>query len=318
MKLKDIGEFGLIERIKRKPKDSSILKGIGDDTAVIKIENKLLLITTDTLVEGDHFSLKYFTPEQVGMKAIEINVSDIGAMGGLPKYALVSLVLPKDTEVNTIERIYKGMRIAGNKHKLEIIGGNITHGKQLVIDIDMIGEVKKEDLCLRSQAKPGDFILTTGDLGSSTAGLNLFLKHIKGHQEVKLKHLEPKAKYHKVKPFLKYINAMIDVSDGLASEVTRICEQSNVGAIIFKDNIPIKENTRKAAKEVKKDPTNYALYGGEDFELVFTVSENNLNKVKGFLVGEITKKKGVRIYEKGKEKIIKKSGYDHFNRTEQL
>lgn len=312
MKLSQLGEFGLIDRIYRKPKDKNILVGIGDDTAVIKVGKQLLLITTDTIVEGDHFSLKYFTPEQVGKKAIEINVSDIGAMGGIPKYVLVSLVLPKDLNVDIIDRIYKGMRESGDKHKLEIIGGNITHGTQLVIDIDMIGEVKKENLCLRSDAKPGDFILVSGDLGSSTAGLNLFKNNIKGHDYVKKKHLEPTAKLHKVKPFLKYINAMIDISDGLASEVQHICEQSKAGAIIFKDNIPIKEETRRAAKIVKKDPADYALYGGEDFELVFTVSEKNLNKVKGFLVGEITKRKGVYLYEKGKERLISRHGYDHF------
>jgi len=312
MKLKDIGEFGLIKRIYKQVKDKNVLVGIGDDTAVIKIGKKLLLITTDTIVEGDHFSFKYFTPEQVGKKAIEINVSDIGSMGGTPKYALVSLVLPKDLNVEIIDKIYKGMRLSGDKHKVEIIGGNITHGKQLVIDIDMIGEVKPQNLCLRSHAKPGDFILVTGDLGSSTAGLNLFLKKVKGYSEVKNKHLEPKAKYHKIKPFLKYINAMIDVSDGLASEVKHICEQSKVGAIIFKDNTPIKDETRRAAKAAKKDPANYALYGGEDFELVFTVSEKNLNKVKGFLVGEITKRKGLYLYSKGKEKLISKHGYDHF------
>jgi len=330
MKLKQLGEFGLINRIYKPSKDKNIIKGIGDDAAVIKIGNKLLVITTDTIVDGDHFSLKYFTPEQVGKKAIEINVSDIGSMGAIPKYALVSLVLPRELDVEIIDRIYKGMRQSGSKHKLEIVGGNITHGKQLVIDIDMIGELKQKNLCLRSHAKPGDFILVTGDLGSSTAGLNLFLNKIKGHKEVKLKHLEPKAKYHKVKPFLRYINAMIDVSDGLASEVQHICKQSRVGAIIFKDNIPIKDQTRRAAKRLNKllkskiskglensknflkDPTDYALFGGEDFELVFTVSEQNLNKVKGFLVGEITKRKGVYIYEKGKERLISKGGYDHF------
>lgn len=312
MKLSQIGEFGLIKRIYKKAKDKNVLVGIGDDAAVVKAGKKLLILTTDTLVEGDHFSFKYFTPEQVGKKAIEINVSDIGSMGGIPKYALVSLVLPKDLDVSIIDKIYKGMRESGKKHKLEIIGGNITHGTQLVIDIDMIGEVKKQNLCLRSHAKPGDFILVTGDLGSSAAGLNLFLKNIKGHNYVKNKHLEPKAKYHKVKPFLKYINAMIDVSDGLASEVTHICEQSKVGAIIFKDNVPITEETRRAAKALKKDPADYALYGGEDFELVFTVNEKNMNRVRGFLVGEITKRKGVYLYQKGKEKLIKKTGYDHF------
>ena len=311
MKLKDIGEFGLINRIYRKVKDKDVKVGIGDDAAVVKAGNKLLVITTDTIVDGDHFSLKYFTPTQVGKKAIEINVSDIGAMGGKPRWALVSLVLPKELDVKVIDGIYKGMREAGDKYGVEIIGGNITHGKQLVIDIDMIGEVKKEELCLRSDAKPGDFILVTGDLGASTAGLKLFLNKIKGHSYVKKKHVEPEAKLYKVRPLLKYINAMIDVSDGLASEVRHICEQSKGGAIIYADNTPIKDETRQAAKAVRKNALDYALYGGEDFELVFTVNEKNINKVKGFLVGEITKRKGVYLYSKGKEKIIKRGGYDH-------
>ncbi len=312
MKLRDIGEFGLINRIYKKVKDKNVLKGIGDDCAVVKIGGKILVITTDTLVDGDHFSLKYFTPKQVGKKAIEINVSDIGSMGGIPKYALVSLVLPKELDVSVIDGIYKGMREAGDKYKAEIIGGNVTHGKQLVIDIDMIGEVKKSDLCLRGDAKPGDFILVSGDLGSSRAGLNLFLNKIKGHNYVKRKHLEPKAQFHKVGKFLKYINAMIDVSDGLAPEVGHICEESNCGAVIYADNIPIKDETVSAARAAGEKYLDYALYGGEDFELVFTVSEKNLGKVKGFLVGEITKRKGVYLYSKGKEKLISKGGYDHF------
>jgi thiamine-monophosphate kinase len=312
MKLKDIGEFGLIKRIYKKVRDKNVLVGIGDDAAVIKVGKRLLVITTDTIVEGDHFSFKWFKPEQVGKKAIEINVSDIGSIGGVPKYALVSLVLPRELDVKVIDGIYKGMRQVGDRYKVEIIGGNITHGKQLVIDIDMIGEVKKENLCLRSHAKPGDFILVSGDLGSSAAALNLFLKKVKGHNYVKKKHLEPKAKFNKVRKFLRYINAMEDVSDGLASEVEHICEQSKVGVIIFKDNIPIKDETRRAAKAVRKNAVDYALYGGEDFELVFTVSEKNLDKVRGFLVGEITKRKGVYLYSKGKEKLIKKTGYDHF------
>ncbi|MBW2989141.1 thiamine-phosphate kinase [Candidatus Woesearchaeota archaeon] len=312
MKLSQIGEFGIIDRIYKPVRDKDVIKGIGDDCAVLRMGGKTIVITTDTIVDGDHFSLRYFSPEQAGMKAIEINVSDIGSMGGIPKYALVSLVLPKDLDVKVIDGIYRGMRKSCRKHGAEIIGGNITHGKQLTIDIDMIGEVKKENLCLRGDAKPGDFILVTGDLGSSTAGLNLFLKGVKGFESVKKKHLEPKAKLHKVRPFLKHINAMIDISDGLASEVTHICEQSRTGAIIFKDNIPIKDDTRMAAEKAGKDALDYALYGGEDFELAFTVSEENLGKAKGFLVGEITKRKGVYLYSNGKEEKVKKRGYDHF------
>jgi thiamine-monophosphate kinase len=306
------GEFALIKRLTREPADKNIIKGIGDDAAVIKNGNKYLIFTTDTMVEGDHFSLKYFTPGQAGNKAVEVNVSDVGAMGAEPKYFLVSLVLPREIDVEIIEDIYKGMRQAGKKYRIEIIGGNITHGNQLIIDICMIGEAKEKNLKFRSSARPGDWIMVSGDLGSSSAGLNLFLKNIIGFKQVKKKHLEPEAKFYKVKPFLKYINAMIDVSDGLASEVRRICEQSGNGAVIYRDSIPIKPETEKAAKACGKNATDLALYGGEDFELVYTVSKENLGKVKGFKVGEITQKKGVRIIKNGKEELSEKHGYDHF------
>jgi thiamine-monophosphate kinase len=306
------GEFALIERLAEKPASRKIVKGIGDDAAVIKVGNRYLVFTTDTLVEGDHFSLKYFTPEQIGKKSVEINVSDIGAMGAEPKFFLVALVLPEHIDVKIIENIYKGMRQKGAKYKIEIIGGNITHGKQLVIDIFMIGEVKKKNLKLRSDARPGDLIFVSGELGSSTAGLKLFLKNKKGFNRIKKRHLEPEAKFGKVRPFLKYINAMIDVSDGLASEVTRICEQSNTGAVIYPDLVPINPETIKAAESCKGNPLDYALYGGEDFELVYTVSRKNANKIKGFMVGEITLKKGVRLFKDGREEPLSKHGYDHF------
>ena len=316
MKIKDIGgEFALIKRITKKARNKNVIVGIGDDTAVIRVGGKLLCITTDTLVENDHFSLRWFTAKQVGMKAIEINVSDIGSMSAQPKYALVSLVLTKNTDVEFIDELYKGMWQAAKKYNIDIIGGNITHGRELVIDIDMIGEVKKENLKLRSKAKPGDYIFVSGDLGKSAAGLKLFLrKKMKRKQFKKLvkAHTEPKAQFHKVRPFLRYINAMIDVSDGLASEVTRICEASKTGAVIFKDNIPVDDETVHAAHILVGDAADYALFGGEDFELVYTVPEKYLSKVKGFLVGQITRKRGIRIYSKGKERLIKGHGYDHF------
>lgn len=306
------GEFGLIKRITKNPQCNQIVRGIGDDAAVVRFGENYLVFTTDTLVEGDHFSLEYFTPQQVGKKAVEINVSDIGAMGAYPRYFLVSLVLPEDTQVELIENIYEGMWEASKKYKIEIIGGNITHGNQLVIDIFMIGEAQEQDLKFRSEAKPGDLILVSGALGSSRAGLNLFLHHISGFEEVKRKHTQPEAKLYKVKPFLKYINAMIDVSDGLASEVTRICEESNTGAVIFADSIPIEPATMEAAKVLGENALDYALYGGEDFELVFTVSEKNLAKVKGFVVGKITTDQGIRLLKEGKEEVLTKTGYDHF------
>ena len=306
------GEFGLIERITRDPASKQIIKGIGDDAAVVRFNNNYLIFTIDSQVEGDHFCFDYFTPEQIGKKAVEVNVSDIGAMGGKPKFFLVSLIIPKTTEVEIIENIYKGFWKICSKYDIEIIGGNIAHGKQLIIDISMIGEAPKQNLKYRSDAKPGDAIMVSGYLGSSTAGLNLFLNKISGFDEVKRKYLEPEAKFHKVEPFLQYINAMIDVSDGLASEVTRICEHSKTGAIIYGDSVPIEPITREAGAACHKDALDFALYGGEDFELVYTVSEKNLDKVKGFVVGKITDEKTIKILKNGKEEILTGHGYDHF------
>jgi len=315
MKIKDIGgEFAMIKRIAPKQYGKSVVKGVGDDAAVLKLDGKLYLFCSDALVEGNHFILDYFTPEQVGMKAIEVNVSDVGAMGGIPKYCVVSLVLPANANVEFVDGLYKGIRKAAKKYGIDVVGGDTTHGKEVVIDVAMIGTVKKEDLCLRSSAKPGDFILISGDVGGSTAGLKVYEKKIKGHLYPKKKQVEPKAKFEKVKPFLKSIHAMIDVSDGVASDIQRICEESGTGATIFADNIPIKDEVRKAAKACCDDPLDYALYGGEDFELVFTVSEKDLGKVKGYLIGEITKKKGVYLYSQGKEKKVN-HGYDHFLRN---
>jgi len=311
--IKEIGgEFALINRVVKKIKNKEILVGPGDDAAVIKIGNKYVVWTTDALVENDHFNLKWFTPNQVGKKAIEINVSDVIAMGATPKFALISIVLRKNTKVQFVDQLYNGIYQAAKKYNLNIVGGNFTHGKNIVINISMIGIVDKKNLKRRSAAKPGDFILVSGDLGQSTAGLNLFRKKIHGFNSVKKKHINPEAKPNKIKKFLGYINAMQDISDGLASEVQHICKASKVGAIIYKDNIPIKEDTRKAAKKLKMDEYDFALYGGEDFELVYTVSKKNLGKVRGFLIGEITKGKSLKLYSKGNNKKLVRRGYDHF------
>ena len=312
MKLKKLGEFGLIKRITRPVKDKNVLVGIGDDAAVIKTSG-LQVLTTDTLVEGDHFTKEWFTPKQIGMKAIEINVSDVASMGAIPKYALVSLILPINEEVEYIEAIYKGMRHSCKKYQTEIIGGNITHGDKLSISITLIGEVKKENLCLRSGAKPGDFIFVTGYLGNGRAGLRLFQKGLRNFLNIKKHYLEPKAKLKESLKNAPYCNAMQDILDGLASEIKHICEQSKVGAVIYKENIPILEDVREVAARFNESEYDYALYGGEDFELVFTCEEKNLQHIAGLLVGEITKKKGIRLYENGKEHPLTKEGYDHFS-----
>jgi thiamine-monophosphate kinase len=318
MKIRDIGgEFALIERISRKIRDKNILTQIGDDAAVIRIGGGLMLFTTDTLVEDDHFSLRWSSPYQIGMKAMEINVSDIAAMGGVPKYVLISLCLKKTSEVEFVDGLYKGIYAVAKKYGFEVVGGNMTHGKQVVIDVCMIGETQKP--VLRSGAKAGDLICVTGDLGKSKAGLELFRRFGAGAKRFAAAkpHLEPKARLSESKIIARFAGAMIDVSDGLAPEVGHICEMSRVGAIIYAEKIPVSSETKKAAQLLKKKALDFALYGGEDFELVFTLNEKRLAQLKKQLrnfsvVGKILNKgEGICLLENGKKKNLGK-GYDHF------
>ncbi len=314
MKIKDIGEFGLINRISKKSKDKDVIVGIGDDAAVIKTKG-LQVLTTDCLVEGDHFRRDWFTPEQIGMKAIEINVSDVAAMGAIPKYVLVSLALPADVEVEFVEKMYEGMWKICDKYKVDIIGGNMTHSNQIMISITLTGEVDKKNLCLRSGAKSGDFVFVSGYIGNGRAGLRVFQEKLKGFYDVREKYLQPKARLDFSLKIAPYANSMIDISDGLAPEIKHICDESKCGAVIYKEKIPINDNVRSTARVLNEDEYNYALFGGEDFELVYTVSKENIGKVEGFIVGEITKEKDIFLMSfRGKEKI-EKSGYDHFSNS---
>jgi len=312
-KIKDIGEFGLINRITRKSKDKNVLVGIGDDAAVVKTYEGLQVLTTDCLVEGDHFTRGWFTPKQIGMKSIEINVSDVAAMGAQPKYVLVSLALPKDLDVEFVEEMYDGMWEACDKYNIEIIGGNMAHCKTIVVSITLTGEVTGENLSLRSGAQLGDFILVSGYLGNGRAGLRLFQEKLTGFEQVKKSYLEPEAQLKSALKVAPYVNSMEDVSDGLASEIKHICDESKCGAVIYKDKIPISGEVGEVASKLVEDEYDYALFGGEDFELVYTVSKDRFDKVNGFLVGEITKNKGIRLFSNGEEKVITEKGYDHFS-----
>ncbi|MBI4453916.1 thiamine-phosphate kinase [Candidatus Woesearchaeota archaeon] len=342
MKIKDLGsEFKLLDKIKSLSKkiNNNFISQIGDDCAIIdktkeagKYElkrncktsktgnGKYELITTDILVEDNHFSMKFSTSFQIGAKAIECNVSDIASCGGLPRYCVISLVLPKDTTVKFLEGLYKGMNDACRKYNIDIVGGDTTSGAIIVINIAMFGEVEKDMLCRRSDAKVGDLILVTGCLGRSCSGLNLFLQGKEKLGETKY-YLEPVARLNKAREIAKYVNAMIDISDGLASETRHICIMSDCGAVIYKDKIPIDKQTIKDAKTCGKDPYDYALSGGEDYELLFTLSKNDYNKHKHlfkdcFVVGEIVEKeKGIKLAEIINGKEVKKElgkGYEHF------
>jgi len=308
------GEFALIKRLNSiigKPQNKAVVRGIGDDCAVLRIGGKLVVFTIDCLVEGDHFSLEWFSPREIGMKAIEINASDVYSMNAKPAFALVSLILPANTEAGLIEGIYKGIKTAARKHGIEIVGGNITHGKKLSVDVSMLGFVQGKPV-YRSGAKPGDFLCVSGELGAGCAGLNLYLQKKKGFESVKKKHARPKAKPEKALRLARFVNAMEDVSDGLASEARNICAESKCAAVIYAGKVPVSSQVRKVARVLGMNAVDFALFGGEDFELVFTVPPKNLKKVQGFVVGEIIRGSGVFLEENGKRKKLERFGYDHF------
>lgn len=298
MLINKIGEFGLIERFKKSIRtDSSVIKGSGDDCAVIKFSrDKYLLYTCDMIVEGVDFSSND-NPGLIGRKAVAVSISDIAACGGLPRYCLVSLGLPKDTPVKKVDRISQGLFSLAREYKINIAGGDLSRTEQLVVDVSMIGFVEKGCLVLRSGAKAGDIIFVTGKLGGSIRG-----KHLKFVPRIKESRFL-------VKNFK--VNAMIDISDGLTQDLSHILRQSRVGAIIYEDLIPISKQARGL---------NDALYTGEDFELLFTLSHQEAKRLMRIksnnfkAIGEITDKKyGLRMIDRrGKEKIIQPKGFTHF------
>ena len=309
--MKALGEFGLIDLLASKVGHGvELVKGIGDDCAVLDGEELYTLLTTDMLVSGDHFNTEWQTARQIGWKSMIANVSDIAAMGGYPLWSLVSLALPENIQVEYLEEIYDGMLSASERYGFTIIGGDTTHGDILVINIVMIGRVEKDLLCLRSHAKVGDLICVTGDLGKSWAGLELLRAGKTGYTDY---HIEPSCRLEEARELAPHVNGMIDVSDGLASEVLHICQQSGVGAVVDKEKIPISEKTRETGVLLDKDPYRWALSGGEDFELVFTLPESELESIKGVrytVLGEIIKE-GRYLSDAGK-KLELKGGYDHF------
>lgn len=310
MKIDELGEFGLIDRLAERVEDKEgLIKGIGDDCAVLEDGDTYNLMTTDMLVSGDHFNRDWHTPKQIGSKSIVVNISDIAAMGGYPEWGLISIALPDDIDVEYIDEIYSGMLEASKEYDLTIIGGDTTHGDILVINVVVIGKVEKENLCLRGDAEVGDFVCVTGDLGKSWAGLDLLRAGKEGYTGY---HLEPKCRLEEGRKLAPHVNAMIDVSDGLASEVNHICRESNVGALIDKDKVPISEKTKGAARTLDKDPMFWALSGGEDFELVFTIPKEKISLIQEIdhvIVGEITEE---GVYLVDGEKTELKGGYDHF------
>ena len=302
MKLNAIGEFGLIERLAKGIRlKRSVVKGIGDDAAVLPWErNKYLLATADMLIEDAHFK-KTHPPEKIGWKAVCCGVSDIAAMGGLPKWALVSCGLPNDLPVKYADGIYRGIKKAAKYFSIDLVGGDTNRSKKIILEVVLLGEVKKKNLVLRSGAEVGDFIFVTGSLGGSICGRHLnFVPRLKEAQTL-------------VSNFK--VNSMIDLSDGLSSDLNHIVKQSQVGAAIYKELIP---------KSKKARGVEGAISDGEDFELLFTMPKSDAfrlldlkHKLFGIpitRIGTVTGKEfGTRIIDIfGGMQAVRPKGFRHF------
>lgn len=295
MLLSELGEFGLIKKFKQAIKlDASVIKGTGDDCAVLKFDKlHYLLFTCDMLVEGLDF-LKKDDPFLIGRKAIAVSISDIAACAGVPRYCLVSLGLPKKTSLKFVERLFKGMRNIAKTYTINIVGGDLSRAERIVIDVSMLGRVEKEKLVLRSRAKKGDIIFVTCSLGGSIRG-----KHLR---------FTPRLKEARFLTGNFKINSMLDISDGLVQDLSHILEESKVGALIYEDLVPIN----------KGSTLDEALSGGEDFELLFTLGRKQARKLQlksNFkAIGEIMDKRyGLRLIDRrGRERKIKAQGFRHF------
>lgn len=281
MRIADIGEFALIERLHglvavERP---DVIVGIGDDVAVLSVDgDQWLLATVDCQVEDVHFLRRAITPAQLGQRALAINLSDLAAMGGRPLFALVSLGLPSALDVVWVEELYHGLDHEARRHGVAIVGGNMTRSPGGIwIDVTVLGQVRRDEVVLRSGARPGDLVLVTGQLGAAAAGLQLLLDpeltRVVGDPEPALtRHFTPTPRLVEagVIARLRQATAMIDLSDGLSSDIGHICEQSGVGVRLWAAALPIAPAARAIAAARGEPPWNIALAGGEDYELCFT------------------------------------------------
>jgi thiamine-monophosphate kinase len=294
MKISTIGEFGLIERIRsRLPRSHTTLLGIGDDCAVLRpTAGKDLLLTTDLLVDGIDFTRHTMTPFRLGRKAMGVNLSDIAAMGGLPRIALITLALPPDEEIEFVDELYRGLQKEGLQFAVEVVGGDLSASSTLMIGVTLVGEVETGKAVTRSGAKPGERLWMTGRLGAAAAGL-MALKagcRLRDDQiEIPFeasdtlreairqaieRHLCPiqRIQAGRVLAQTGAASAMIDLSDGLASDLAHLCRESGVSAKIKEDQVPIDQAASTVAQHFGQPPLTLALQGGEDFELLFTSS----------------------------------------------
>jgi thiamine-monophosphate kinase len=300
--LERLGEFGLINFLTKNIilKQNTTLKGIGDDAAVLSFEaNKKCIITTDMLVEGVHFDLSYVPLKHLGYKAVMVNISDLAAMNAMPRQITVSIALSNRFSLEAVDELYQGIYLACEKSNVDVVGGDTTSSTSgLIISVTAIGEAIENELVYRDGARENDLIVVSGDLGAAYVGLQLLEREkdvylssnkqvqpdLEGHDYILERQLKPEARTD-INELLKKLEvlptSMIDVSDGLSSEMLHICTASGKGCNLYEEKIPIDPTTYNTAREFNLDPTVCALNGGEDYELLFTIDLKDFDKIKG-------------------------------------
>lgn len=332
-----LGEFGLIDRVAKKFKHQvpTTIVGIGDDAAVIDAGHEYLLWSTDMLIEGPHFNLQYMPLKHLGYKAVAVNVSDIAAMNGRPEQITIGLGLSNRFSVEAIDELYEGIKAACQAFNIDLVGGDTTSSPSgLVISIGILGRVAKDKVALRKGAKPNDIICVTGDLGAAYIGLQVLEREkevfladpnmqpdLERYEYIVGRQLKPEARMDIVFDLAERQvtpTSMIDISDGLASELLHISRQSNVGIKIFEEKIPIDTQAFETAVEMNLDPITCALNGGEDYELLFTISPSDYEKLKNHpdihFVGHVHSEPGqnMMISKHGTIIGLSAQGWTHF------
>ncbi|MEO8067698.1 MAG: thiamine-phosphate kinase [Flavobacteriales bacterium] len=335
--LSALGEFGLIERIASRVRlqQKSSVKGIGDDAAVVDPEGLQQVITTDMLVEGVHFDLGYVPLKHLGYKAIVVNLSDVYAMNAQPRQVTVALAISNRFPLEAIDELYEGMLLACKEYGVDIVGGDTCASRSgLIISITAVGAVERERITYRNGAKEGDLLVVSGDLGGAYMGLQVLEREkavfqeapnaqpdLSGHDYILERQLKPEARKDVI-AILRGMDlqpsAMIDISDGLASEAMHLAHNSGLGVKLHEDKIPMDPTTIGAARAFNLDPTTCALNGGEDYELLFTIAQGDYEKVKGSphftVVGYMTDKaSGYQLIDRqGVQHELKAQGWDAF------
>ncbi|HEY1025234.1 MAG TPA: thiamine-phosphate kinase [Sphingobacteriaceae bacterium] len=325
--IENLGEFGLIDHLTSavKIQNDTTIKGIGDDSAVLDFSGRKTLISTDLLLEGVHFDLAYTPLKHLGYKAVQVNLSDIYAMNGVATQVTFSIGISNRFSLEALEELYQGALIACEKYNVDLIGGDTSSSKQgLVISVTSIGYAHEKDICYRNGAQEGDLICVSGDLGAAYIGLQLLEREklvylenpniqpdLEGKDYIVERQLKPEARKD-ITEVLRSLDikptAMIDVSDGLSSDIMHICKQSKKGCNLYEEKIPIDPMTYDTARQFGIDPTVCALSGGEDYELLFTIKQSDYDKIKHnadiSIIGHITD-------EAAGYQLISKSGNVH-------